>query len=197
MAVTEPKPSMLGEELPPRDRVLRAAMDIILEKGLDKLRLSEIAERCGMSTGHVLYYFETKGRILIETLTWSEGLVTKDRRAAIAAAEPGWPQLDVFVKRYLPRGPDDPNWSLWVEVWARRLHADHTEELSRIDRDAAADLEQILANGRSSGSFGPTPRTFGQRLISLMDGLSIHILEGTTTRARTLALVRAQCRAEL
>jgi AcrR family transcriptional regulator len=172
-------------------------MDIILEKGLDKLRLAAIAERCGMSTGHVLYYFHTKSRILIETLTWSEDEVTRDRRAAIDTAEPGWPQLNVFVKRYLPRGPDDPNWSLWVEVWARRLHADYREELLRIDQDASEDLNGVLAAGRHAGSFRSSDGSFSQRLISLMDGLSVHILEGTLTRSRALALVRAQCRAEL
>lgn len=185
------------DALPPRDRVLRAAMDIILERGLDKLRLAEIADRCGMSTGHVLYYFETKGRILIETLTWSEGEVTRQRRAAIAAAAPGWPQLDVFIKRYLPRRPEDPNWSLWVEVWARRLHADFRDELQSIDRDAMADLDGLLAAGRDAGAFPPTSGTFAQRLISLMDGLAVHILEGTMTRSRALALVRAQVRSEL
>ena len=196
--MADPKTSMSIEHaLPPRDRVLRAAMDIILEKGLDKLRLADIAKRCRMSTGHVLYYFETKGRILIETLSWSEGEVTKQRRAAIAKAEVGWPQLDVFVKRYLPRGPDDPNWSLWIEVWARRLHEDHRDELLRIDGEATVDLEQLLARGRDARAFRQVPGDFGQRLLSLMDGLAIHILERTTARSRAFALVRAQCKAEL
>jgi AcrR family transcriptional regulator len=172
-------------------------MDIILDKGLDKLRLAEIAERCDMSTGHVLYYFKTKGRILTETLTWSEGRVTIARRTAIDAAAPGWPQMNVFVKRYLPAGPDDPNWSLWIEVWARRLHADFRDELIGIDRDAAADLEGILRLGHRAGAFRSPPRNFVERITALMDGLAVHILEGTMTRARALSLVREQCRSEL
>ena len=43
-----------------------------MEKGLDQLRLAEIGRRTNMSTGHVLYYFGTKDRILRETLLWTE-----------------------------------------------------------------------------------------------------------------------------
>jgi AcrR family transcriptional regulator len=100
----------MEEDARPRDRVLGAAMDIIVEKGLDQLRLAEIARRTRMSTGHVLYYFGTKDRILIETLLWAEDQITHRRREAIAAAKPGWQQLEAYVDMYLPDDERDPVW---------------------------------------------------------------------------------------
>src|ERR671937_93275 len=93
-----------------RDRVLRAAMGTIVERGLDGVRLAEIARRSNMSEGHVLYYFGTKSRILIETLIWSEERLTRRRREAIASASAGWDQLRTFVDLYLPRDFEDPVW---------------------------------------------------------------------------------------
>lgn len=66
-----------------RGRVLRAAMDIIVERGLDGVRLADIARRARMSEGHVLYYFRTKNQILIETLVWSEEQLAGRRQSAI------------------------------------------------------------------------------------------------------------------
>jgi AcrR family transcriptional regulator len=183
--------------LSPRDRVLGAAMGIIVEKGLDKLRLSEIGERCGMSTGHVLYYFGTKDRILIETLLWSEREVTDERRRSIAGADPGWPQLDTFVETYVPMESADPRWSLWAEVWARRLHTDYSEELTRVDSEAMDDLRGILSRGRRVGAFRTPPKDFARRFVPLLDGLSIHVLERTLTRSQALSLAHAHCRSEL
>src|SRR5262245_32058751 len=105
-------------------------MDIIVERGIDQLRLAEISRRTGMSTGHVLYYFGTKDRILIETLLWAEEGLARRRRAAIEAVPPGWPQLETFVTHFLPEGVDSPVWSLWVEMWARRHAVDRAADLS-------------------------------------------------------------------
>jgi AcrR family transcriptional regulator len=184
-------------DLPPRDRVLRATMDIILERGLGKLRLSEIADRCGMSTGHVLYYFGTRARILIETLTWSEEQALTAMREAIRSAKPGWPQLNSFIRHYVPTGPDDARSSLWLEVWATKLFEDHAADLERIDRDVMRELRQVLSTGVRAGAFRQPNSSFPRRLILLMDGLIVHILEGTATRAQALSYARAQCRTEL
>jgi AcrR family transcriptional regulator len=180
-----------------RDRVLRAAMDIIVERGLDRLRLAEIARRTKMSEGHVLYYFGTKDRILIETLVWSEAGVTERRRAAIGAAEPGWDQLRVFVDHYLPRDFEDPVWALWVESWARR----HVEGRAAPLRETAdvweSDLVAILERGALAGAFGPAPPTFTKRVIALMNGFSVEVLERVVDREDVLDLVLEQCRLEL
>jgi len=180
-----------------RDRVMRAAMDIIVERGLDGLRLAEIARRARMSEGHVLYYFGTKNRILIETLRWGESSMTERRRAALSAAAPGLPELGVFVDLYLPRDFADPLWALWVEAWARR-HVEGGEaplrETSEIWR---ADLDGVLARGVESGAFAEPPASFATRLVALMNGFAVQILERVVERDDVLAIVLEQCRSEL
>src|ERR1700759_4595253 len=76
-----------------RDRVLQAALDLITEAGIDRVRLAEIARRAGMSSGQVMYYFTSKEHILLETLAWQEQQDTTRRRAALAR-HPAGPELD-------------------------------------------------------------------------------------------------------
>jgi AcrR family transcriptional regulator len=172
-------------------------MDMIVERGLDRVRLSDIARRANMSEGHVLYYFGTKNRILAETLVWSEAGVTERRRAALSRAEPGWGQLEVFVDFYLPRDHQDPVWALWVEAWARRHIQEQGAPLRETSEIWRQDLLDILDRGRGVAAFGEARASFPSRLIALMNGFAIEILERTVERAAVVDSVLEQCRLEL
>ena len=117
-----------------RDRVLKAALDLIIEAGIDQVRLAEIARRAGMSSGQVMYYFTSKEHILLETLAFQEYQDTVRRQAALAKVTGAWRQLKRFIELYLPGTPPDPSWILWMEAWAR---APHNKEVSRF-------LEELL-----------------------------------------------------
>ena len=52
-----------------RQEILEAAARVITDRGLADTRISDIAERCGVSPGLILYYFESKDRLLVEALT--------------------------------------------------------------------------------------------------------------------------------
>ena len=77
-----------------RDRVLQAALDLITEAGIDQVRLAGIAQRAGMSSGQVMYYFTSMEHILLETLAWREDEETRQRRAGLPRrprpAGPSW-----------------------------------------------------------------------------------------------------------
>lgn len=59
---------------PGKDRpqeILDAAARVITECGLAETRISDIAEQAGVSPGLILYYFESKDRLLAEALTFA------------------------------------------------------------------------------------------------------------------------------
>jgi AcrR family transcriptional regulator len=89
-----------------RDRVLRAALDLIVDVGIDRVRLAEIARRASMSSGQVMYYFTSKEHILLETLAWQEHQDLIRRRAALAEVTgAGRPKLDPVAGSLGPRTP--------------------------------------------------------------------------------------------
>src|SRR5260221_11913472 len=51
-----------------RGQMLRAALDVITERGFADTRIADIAERIGISPALVIYYFKTKDQLLTEPI---------------------------------------------------------------------------------------------------------------------------------
>lgn len=182
-----------------RERVLRSALELITEVGIDQVRLAEIARRAGMSTGQVMYYFDTKEHILLETLAWREYEDTGRRRADLATVPDPWAKLERFVQHYLPGSPTDPSWKLWLEAWTRAPHnAKVSEFLDALLAPWREDLAEIVDSGESQGIFRPhvPVEDFSIRFCALLDGLAIRRLRqapgGSRTRLVELAMQAAR-----
>ena len=74
------------------------------QRGIDQVRLAEIARRANMSSGQLMYYFTSKEHILLETLAWQEHRDTAPRRAAVARVTGAWSQLERLIGFYLLDG---------------------------------------------------------------------------------------------
>lgn len=180
---------------PPREDVLAAAMEMIAERGLEKLTMAALGREVGMSSGHLLYYFRTKDELLLRTLEWSESALGAERSRLLARRGTARERLDAYVDLYVPDAPGDPHWTLWLEVWNRSLNADEDERDRQVAIESAwhRDLVALLAEGVSRGEFkGLDPDRFATRLRALLDGFSIHVAIGLrgTGRDQILAHVR-------
>jgi len=47
-----------------REQMLRAALEVISERGYPDTRIADVAERIGISPALVIYYFKTKDQLL-------------------------------------------------------------------------------------------------------------------------------------
>ncbi|NUO44591.1 MAG: TetR family transcriptional regulator [Streptomyces sp.] len=180
---------------PPRERILTAAMEMIADRGLEKLTMAALGRELGMSSGHLLYYFRSKDELLLQTLEWSEGRLGAERGRLLARVGSARERLDAYVDLYVPDGHRDPHWTLWLEVWNHSQNADDSAR----DRQAAIegawhrDLVALLAEGVSRGEFRAVdPDRFAARLRALLDGFSIHVAIGLRgiDRAQILGHVR-------
>ncbi|MGW6215912.1 TetR/AcrR family transcriptional regulator [Streptomyces sp. NPDC055109] len=180
---------------PPRAEVLAAAMEMIAERGLEKLTMAALGREVGMSSGHLLYYFRTKDELLLRTLEWSEGRLGAERGRLLAVRGTARERLDAYVGLYVPDGHRDPHWTLWLEVWNRSQNAadDARERQVAIEGAWHRDLVALLAEGVSRGEFRAVdPDRLAARLRALLDGFSIHVAIGLrgTDRERVLSHVR-------
>ncbi|MFF2305311.1 TetR/AcrR family transcriptional regulator [Streptomyces sp. NPDC058128] len=163
-----------------QERMLEEAMTAIAEDGLSSLTMSALAERLGTSGGHILYYFGSKDLLLLAALRWSEAALAEERRALLSRRITAERKLDRFLRLYLPRGPRDPRWTLWIELWARTPgNSALGEAQEELDRGWHEDLEALLAGGVARRRFAPLDAAArASELLALLDGLSTRVVLG-------------------
>ncbi|MDT0609445.1 TetR/AcrR family transcriptional regulator [Streptomyces lancefieldiae] len=182
---------------PPREEVLAAAMEMIAERGLEKLTMAALGREVGMSSGHLMYYFRSKDELLLRTLEWSEGRLGAERARLLTRTGTARARLDAYVDLYVPDGHRDPHWTLWLEVWNRSqsaaVESDARDRQAAIERAWHRDLVALLAEGVSRGEFRRVdPDRLASRLRALLDGFAIHVAIGLrgTDREQVLGHVR-------
>ncbi|UYQ64597.1 TetR/AcrR family transcriptional regulator [Streptomyces peucetius] len=184
-------PRRRHQSAPPRESLLAAAMATIAEHGLDALTMAGLGREVGMSSGHLLYYFGSKDELLLQTLEWSEGRLGAERSALLSRQAPARERLDAYIDLYVPDGPRDPHWTLWLEVWNRSQNADADMRGRQAAIEGAwhRDLVALLAEGISRGEFRPVdPDRFAARLRALLDGFSVHVAVGIPGAGREQVL---------
>ncbi len=162
-----------------RGRAMRAAISAIAEKGVAAVRMSDIAERAGMSTGHILYHFGKKDRLLLEVLVWSEAdLGERFRQAAEEAASPA-EKLALFVRFYLPRHQGDERYALWTQVLAQHHDDEGRRLLTALSDTWEEYLAAIVVEGRALGRFAAVDTSeFVIRAVAMLNGLSGDVMFG-------------------
>ncbi len=151
-------------------------MQAIGEVGLLRLRMEDVGRRAGMSPGHILYYFRTKQRLLLETLRWSEGLLAAERARRISRLQNACARLRCYVELYLPERADQPNWRLWLHAWTLAGEPDVALLIATLDERWQADLDSIVALGLAAGDFSDPGPTFAAEFQAVLDGLSVHLM---------------------
>jgi AcrR family transcriptional regulator len=179
--------------------ILEAAARVITDRGLAETRISDIAERCGVSPGLILYYFESKDRLLVEALTYANDQfylrLSRELRRITSAREQLDRLIELSVPGLLPEYERLDEWALWIEIWVRALRdpalAKEREALDRRWRQSIAD---IIREGREAGEFPPgvDPDDLGQQIGAMIDGLAIQVLMNDT--AFTPMRMRDVCR---
>src|ERR1700684_3178711 len=55
-----------------KPQIIAAAAEVLYERGLFDTRIGDIAERAGTSSPTILYYFESKDRLLEEAVAYAD-----------------------------------------------------------------------------------------------------------------------------
>ena len=166
-----------------RQEILSAAAQVITDRGLAETRIQDIAEACGVSTGLILYYFESKDRLLVEALTYANDQfylrLSRELRKNPSAREQLDRLIELSVPGLLPEFSFLDEWALWVEIWVRALRdpemAKEHEVLNRRWRRSIAD---IVRHGRETDEFpeGRDADDLGIQIGAVIDGLAIQVL---------------------
>jgi AcrR family transcriptional regulator len=163
--------------------ILDAAARVITERGLAETRISDIAQQAGVSPGLILYYFESKDRLLAEALTYANDQfylrMSREIRRIDSARDRLRHLIDLSVPGYLAEYGRLDEWALWIEVWVRALRDEQmAKDREVLDRRWRAQIADIVRGGQTSAEFTSTRDAdeLALRLASLIDGLAIQVI---------------------
>ena len=167
-----------------RTEILDSAARVITERGLSDTRVADIAKDAGVSTGLVLYYFDSRDKLLSEALAQLNDRfylqLSRELRGMSSARE----RLEHLIDLSVPgRAETDriEEWALWIEVFVRALRDPQmAREREVLDRRYRDTLAEVIREGQAAEEF-PAGDADEQalRLSALIDGLAIQTVLGS------------------
>lgn len=176
--MAEPAPATEQNEAR-RIEMLRAAAELICERGFGETRIADVAKRAGVSSALVIYYFGTRDRLLVDALRHSEESGYEAAEQMLAEVPSLRERLSLLIKwTCVPEADNEiPGaWGLWFDLWAQAFRHDEVKA-GRVELDARWRT-MIVDAIKSAEVELDTPvdaRMFALEFGALLDGLSIQV----------------------
>ncbi len=189
--------------LPPaerRDAIVRAALDVMLRKGMAATTVRDVAEEMGTSSGLVHHYFASMDELLAAAFDLAASRDLAATREAMGGAPGAVGRLATFFATYV-RAEQDWAFQLWLDAWSEAARRPAVRETSRrLNTAWQRLLRDILAEGAAAGVLRcADPEGAAWRILSLLDGLALQTVAhpGAVDRASVLAWSIAHAESEL
>lgn len=163
-----------------RIEMLRAAAELICERGFGDTRIADVAKRAGVSSALVIYYFGTRDRLLVDALRHSEESFYEAAEKMLAVTPSLRERLSLLIRwTCVPEADDEiPGaWGLWFDLWAQAFR--HSEiKAGRVELDArwrTMIVDAVRSAEDDEVDDTVNPRLFALEFAALLDGLSIQV----------------------
>jgi AcrR family transcriptional regulator len=176
--MAEPAPATEHNEAR-RVEMLRAAAELICERGFGDTRIADVAKRAGVSSALVIYYFGTRDRLLVDALRFSEESGYEAAEKMLSEVPSLRERLSLLIKWTCVPAADNEipgAWGLWFDLWAQAFRHDEVKA-GRVELDARW-RGMIVAAIKSAEVELDVPvdaRMFALEFGALLDGLSIQV----------------------
>lgn len=191
MAIAQPIPSadLPGEKSEParrkqsreerRTQLIEATIETIALRGYARTTLSEVARTAGLSHGLVNFHFETKEKLLEETLAFLAEEYRENwmARRDAAAADPA-SQLDALIRADFEPAICTPSrlsaWcAFWGEAQSRPLYQ---ERYGANDEAYNRNLENVCAQLMVEGGYSGSPERIGRVIRVTIEGVWLDMM---------------------
>lgn len=177
-----------------RRDLVSAAQRAMLEHGAGSVRLNQVAEAAGLTSGAVLYHYPDLQVLLTEAHRAGMERFYEQRFRAIEGVDDPVERLLVTIRSGLPDGPDDPDVRLLCELGGAAGRQPVLGALLTTLYDRQVSMYQgILEAGVARGVFrlADTPLAIARNLVALEDAYGYRIVarHPTVDRERAEALI--------
>src|SRR3954454_5886043 len=158
-----------------RLELVTAASDVVARKGIAGVRLRDVAEAAGMTSGNVLYYYEGLDELFFAAYERAIDRFCVEREAAVEAAGEPVAQLAAALRLGVPSGPGDTEIRLLYEFEAVAFRSPECAGLMASYVERQVDMyERILRLFEVAGN----PRDAARNIVALEDGHGVYVLTG-------------------
>ena len=164
-----------------KPQIVAAAAEVLYERGLFDTRIGDIAERAGTSAATILYWFESKDRLLEEAVAYADQAFYDRLWKGQGLISRASDRL-VHLIDETSRGPGGLNdYTLWMEIWVRaRRDESVRSSYFELDRRQRELIAEIVRDGQRNGEFvaEADPDGVALSLSGLLDGLGVQVTLG-------------------
>jgi AcrR family transcriptional regulator len=194
------KPGTGGKGVAMREAILAAACRAIVERGVDSVRMRDIAAAAGVSPTLPHYYFNTRSELLREAFVRAEEAMV-GLELEVAGERPPRERLQRLLLVYFDA--DLRVYEIWMlarEMTTRAirepgLRDSHEDVYAFWSRTIADVIREAQAAGEVDAAVDAAQA--GWRLTALVEGLGTWLLTGMATRRQCRELVRDSIAREL
>ncbi|MFC9611781.1 TetR/AcrR family transcriptional regulator [Streptomyces sp. NPDC056938] len=177
------KPGRPKNQTARREALVDAAGRAIAERGLEGLRIKDIAAEAGMSAGSVLYYYPEMDELVLEVHRGAVERYLAARQSAVDGATGAVARLRALVGSGLPGGSGDAVHGLLFELHRRADRSSgHATLMASLFAREVALYATVLEVGAAVGEFTLTEPVadLARNLVALEDGYGLHIVSRNT-----------------
>ena len=175
-----------------RTELIAATKSVLASKGLNEVRLRDVAEAAGMTPSAVLYYYDGLDDLFFAVYERGVDRYCREREEAVAALGDPAEKLATAIHLGMPRSADDADIRfLWEFVAiAFRDTACAALMYGYFEREVHM-YASILEDGVRAGAFRLTgdSRTLARNIVGLEDAHSVFVLTGHREPAEVERLV--------
>ncbi len=177
-----------------RQQLIEATISTLAARGFARTTLTEVAKTAGISHGLVLFHFETKEKLLTETLTFMTEEYHQNWQAALAAAprNPAAQLLALIEADFAPAITTPARLGAWCAYWGEaQSRPIYQEACGEKDAAYARQLETICAELVRLGGYGVAPVIAARILRVVIEGtwLDMMTLQNPYSPAEALRTV--------
>jgi AcrR family transcriptional regulator len=157
-----------------REEIIQALIASVTQEGSDGATIKKVAERAGVSTSLVFYYFKNKEDLLAQA--WASALNHFGERLALGN-QSGLPRLDeLFRVCFYDRDKKAPPWSFWLDFWSQASHdlplaTYHSDTFARMRETHAQNL--AAATGTDALREDVDPLLAADLVLAVLYGLAV------------------------
>ena len=177
--MAEPAPATEQNEAR-RIEMLRAAAELICERGFGDTRIADVAKRAGVSSALVIYYFGTRDRLLVDALRYSEESFYEAAEEMLAEVTSLRERLSLLIRwTCVPGGQRRDTRRVGTVVRPVGAGVPARRDQGRPGRTrrpvAQDDRRRDQVGRRVRVRHQGEPRMFALEFAALLDGLSIQV----------------------